>query len=252
MPTASPGLTSRSVLRFRAVPSRNPALVLASLALLAAAPAAVAGARPGAIRAAEVSIVVEPAIGVRYGAETTVGGTLAETGAPLAGQPVVLEARRFPFDGAWEPLATATTDAAGAFLFERELDRNHRLRVRHEPTGAVSAIRTAFVFPSFTLAFEERDAGVIRITQLYRVPAEVRLTARTRFYIGSQEARRARLRATVPTRRVRAGRYRAVARVTIPDSYGGRFRYVSCFRYSRGSGMGDPSRRCPRRFFPLR
>ena len=38
----------------------------------------------------------------------------------------------------------------------------------------------------------------------------------------------------------------------IPQSYGGRFRYVSCFRYSRGSGMGDPGQRCPRRFARLR
>ena len=209
------------------------------------------GVRYGAALA-DVSVVVEPAGGVRYGAATMVRGTLTEVGAPLAGQPVVLEARRFPFAGAWEPLATATTDTAGAFVFERELDRNHQLRVRHEPTDSVSTDRTAFVYPSFTLAFEELEAGTIRITQLYRVPADVRLTARTRFYIGPQSGRRARLRASVPTRRLRAGRYRAVARVRIPESYGGRFRYVSCFRYSRGSGMGDPARPCPRRFFPLR
>jgi hypothetical protein len=229
---------------------------LAAAAALAAAAPAPAGAPPAAAAQtggrADVSVAVEPAGGVRYGAETTVRGAVTEVGAPLAGQPVVLEARRFPFEGEWEPLATATTDTAGAFAFARELDRNHQLRVRHEPTDALSAVRRAFVYPSFTLAFEELAAGTIRITQLYRVPADVRLSARTRFYIGPQTGRRARLRAVVPTRRVRAGRYRAVARVRIPASYDARFRYVSCFRYSPGSGMGDRARRCPPRFFPLR
>jgi hypothetical protein len=243
------------------VPNRKPAPALVASSLLAAAAAAVIAAAPAPARQApvtaaqaqaEVSVVVEPAGGVRYGAATTVRGTVTAVGVPLAAQPVVLEARRFPFEGAWEPLATATTDTAGAFAFAREFDRNHRLRVRHAPTGALSAVRTAFVYPSFTLTFEEPAAGTIRITQLYRVPADVRLSARTRFYIGPQTGRRARLRAVVPTRRVRAGRYRAVARVRIPDSYDGRFRYVSCFRYSAGSGMGDPARRCPPRFFPLR
>jgi hypothetical protein len=240
------------------VPCRKPALALApwllAAALLSPAPATAraadvsvvlepaGGVRFGAGKAdvsvvlepaggvrfgagkADVSVVLEPAGGVRFGAATTVRGTLTEVGAPLARQPVVLEARRFPFAGTWEALDEATTDTAGAFVFARELDRNHQLRVRHEPTDSVSTVRTAFVYPSFTLAFEELEAGTIRVTQLYRVPSDVRLTARTRFYIGPQSGRRARLRATVPTRRVRAGRYRAVARVRIPECYGGRFR----------------------------
>jgi hypothetical protein len=225
----------------RALPT--PVLAAAPLLSLAlAAPAA----------AAEVEARVDPSGGVRYGAETTVEGRVTDAGAPQSGQAVVLEARRFPFRGRWEPLATAVTAADGSFAFARELDRNHRLRVRHQPSGDLSPAATAFVFPSFTLAFEEVRAGVVRITQVYRVPRDVRLSAATRFYVGPQDARRARLRATVRTRRMRAGRYRAVARVRIPDSYDGRFRYVSCFRYSPGSGMGDPRRRCPRRSYPVR
>jgi hypothetical protein len=199
--------------------------------------------------AAEVAAELETPDGVRYGAQTVVAGQLTEGGVPLPAQPVVLDARRHPYRTDWRPLASATTDADGRFEIARELDRNHELRVRHETTGVLSPALSAFVFPSFTLAFEELRPGAIRITQTYRVPRDVRLRAPTRFYLGPQSRRRARLRAVAPTRRVRPGRYRAVARVRIPRSYGGRFRYVSCFPYTRGSGMGDPSRRCPRRVF---
>jgi len=217
-------------------------LLAAVLLLLLAAPA----------HAVEVAATVEPADGVRYGAETLVTGRLTDAGAPLGAQPVVLDGLRYPFTGEWQPLATETTGADGAFTFAHELDRNHRLRVRHEPTGVAGAELRAFVFPSFRLSFEEVRAGVIRITQTYQVPRDVRLRAQTLFYVGPQSRWRARLRARVPTRRLRPGRYRAVARVRIPASYGGRFRYVSCFRYTPGSGMGDPRRRCPRRFYRVR
>jgi hypothetical protein len=218
------------------------ALVLAVvLALLLAGPAA----------AADVTAAVEPATGVRFGAGTTVRGAVTEAGVPLAAQPVVLEALRYPFHGAWRPLATAVTGADGGFSFTRALDRNHRLRVRHAPTGALSPTLRAYVYPSFRLTFQELPGGAIRITQTYRVPRDVRLRRRTRFYVGPQTRRRAPLRAVVPTRRVGPGRYRAMARVRIPASYGGRFRYVSCFPYSPGSGMGNPDRRCPPRRFPV-
>jgi hypothetical protein len=51
---------------------------------------------------------------------------------------------------------------------------------------------------------------------------------------------------------VRAGRYVARATVRIPRSFRGRFQYASCFRYSPGSGMGDPGQRCPKRYARLR
>src|SRR3954451_14931551 len=192
-------------------------LIAAALLLLPAGPA----------NAAEVSATLEPAGGVRYAAQTTVRGAVTEAGVPLAAQPVVLEARRYPFHGPWRQLATAVTGADGGFAFTPALGRNHRLRVRHEPTGALSTTLRASVFPSFRLAFQELPGGAIRITQTYRVPRDVRLRRRTRFYVGPQTRRRAPLRAVVPTRLVRPGRYRAVARVRIPGTYGGRFRYVS-------------------------
>ena len=54
--------------------------------------------------------------------------------------------------------------------------------------------------------------------------------------------------AVAKTKQVRKGRYRATAIVKIPKRYEGRFQYVSCFTYSKGSGMGDPDTlTCPKR-----
>ena len=116
------------------------------------------------------------------------------------------------------------------------------------------------MLPAFTLAFTQRGGRRIRVTQTYTVPKRVRLTAPTRFYVGPCNpddngvctATRAPFRKQAKTRRVRAGRYIAKATVRIPASFGGRFSYVSCFAYSKGSGMGDPGQRCPRQSVRLR
>ena len=43
-------------------------------------------------------------------------------------------------------------------------------------------------------------------------------------------------------------RYRSTTLVRIPSAWKGRFRYASCFRYTGGSGMGNPRSSCPQRF----
>jgi len=230
------------------------AALIAVLALAPAAPAA----------AAEVSITVAPAAGVRLGSPTEVSGRVTDAGAPLAGRIVVLEVRRHPFDRAWGREAVTGTDDDGSFEFSPELDRNHRVRARLIGVSAepdvLSAQRDAFVVPAFTLAFEQRGERELRLRQTYTVSRDVKLSAPTRFYVGPCRrgtagectGTRARLRATAQTRRGRAGRYRAGATVLLPRSCRGRFRYVSCFVYSPGSGMGDPDQRCPRRLARLR
>lgn len=230
---------------------------------------ALAGASPAS--AADVSLRLDPAAGVRLGSPTAISGRVTEAGAPVAGRVVSLEVLRHPFEGVWKRRASARTAADGRYAFELELDRNHRVRVRLEPVppataddlptlGSLSRGRTAYVLPAFTLAFEQRDARVLRLRQTYTVPRDVELSAPTRFYVGPCRpgmsgrctATRAPLRATAETRRVRAGRYVAKARVRIPSSFRGRFQYVSCFVYSPGSGMGDPGQRCPERYARLR
>lgn len=228
------------------------ALIALPLALAVAAPAS----------AAEVSVRAAPAAGVRLGNPTDVTGRVTEAGAPLAGRRVALEVRRHPFKGRWRRRSTTRTAADGRYAFSPELDRNHRVRVRLiglppvELYGApdadtLSGRRDAYVLPAFTLKFTQRGARAIRIKQTYTVPRDVRLSAPTRFYVGRRGAERAPLRATAKTRRVKRGRYVARASVRIPTSYQGRFAYVSCFGYSKRSGMGDPDLRCPRKSVKL-
>ncbi len=230
--------------------------VLAALALLlvAAAPAA----------AADVSLGVEPAAGVRLGSDTSLAGRVTDAGAPLAGRTVRLELREHPFTGAWRRRGEAVTAADGRYAFRLRLQRNHQARVvlteAPPAPGAVSPIAQAYVLPAFTLTYDQRGARAIRIRPVYTVPRAVRLSAPTRFYVGPCKpnrrractAKRAPVDKRAETDRVRAGSYVARATVRIPAWYDGRFSYVSCFGYSAGSGMGNPKLRCPRTSVALR
>ena len=212
-------------------------MLLATLILAFAAPAAHA--------AVTVDMKVDPDE-TRYGESTEITGTALLDGAPFAGRPVVLEARRYPFEGEFEVVDETVTAADGTYEFERELDRNWDLRVRVD--DAVSARDRAYVFPAFKLTFRARNSRVIRLTQRYRVPRGVRLEKPTIFYVGKRGRKRAPRVATGELERVRRGRYRSTAIVRIPAKWKGRFRYASCFRYTGGSGMGNPRASCPRRF----
>jgi len=234
-------------------------LIAVALGLAAAAPAS----------AAEVSVGVKPADGVRLGNATAIAGRVTQQGVPLPGRTVRLEIRKHPYKGAWKRKATRTTDAQGRYAFGPRLKRNHHIRVRLDGLPAteytspqpdtLSARRNAYVLPAFTLSFAQHGRRSIRISQTYTVPKGIKLTAPTRFYVGPCKpnnrdectARRAPFAKQAPTRRVRAGRFLARANVSIPASFGGRFSYVSCFGYSKGSGMGDPGQRCPRKSVKL-
>ena len=106
----------------------------------------------------------------------------------------------------------------------------------------------AYVFPAFTLSFRARNSRVVRLTQRYRVPRGVRLDKPTIFYVARRGAGRAPRAATVELERLGNGRYRSTTLVRIPSEWKGRFRYASCFRYTGGSGMGNPRSSCPQRF----
>jgi hypothetical protein len=212
-------------------------VLLATLALLVAAPAAQA--------AVTVDMKIEPAE-TRFGEPTTVSGSALQDGVPFAGQPVQLEGRRYPFEDDFEVLETGVTNPDGTYAFETELSRNTDLRV--STGGAVSAQDRAYVFPAFTLSFRARSSTVIRLTQRYRIPNGVRIEQPTIFYVGRRGAKRIPRAAIGELERVRAGRYRSTAVVRLPAKWNGRFRYASYFRYTAGSGMGNPRVGCPRRF----
>jgi hypothetical protein len=229
------------------------ALAAIALALALAAPAS----------AAEISLSVDPAAGVRLGSATQLRGKVTEGDAPLAGLTVALELRRHPYERGWRRSGiTDVTAADGSFSFARKLDRNHHARVRlvDVTPATYSKPRDVFVLPAFTLTFDQQRGLRLRLRQVYTVPRGTELTAPTRFYVGPCEpdkrgrctARFAKFRAAAETRRVRAGRFAASARIRLPKSYRGRFPYSSCFAYSPGSGMGDPEQRCPKRFDRIR
>jgi len=223
------------------------ALPLATLApLLPPAPPATAAPPPA------VSIDVAPEAGVRLGRPVGISGRVTLEGAPAAMREVALEVKRYPYTGAWRTASSGRTAADGRYVFSPELARNHEVRVRVAPLaqqpGGVSPKRRAYVLPAFRLAFAPAGPGRVRLRQTYTVPHGVRLTARTRFYLGRRSAERVRLRTTAATRRLRAGRFEALAVIRVPPALNGRFRYASCFPYSPGSGMGDPAQRCPPRF----
>jgi hypothetical protein len=205
--------------------------------LLVAAPAA----------SAATTVALEgPSSVTTFGESTTVRGTVATDGAPAAGVPVTLEGRRYPFEDDFAALATTTSGADGSFTFKRTLDRNWQFRA---VAAAVTSARVrAYVFPFTTLTFRARSERVIKLTQRYRVPKSVRLKQKTLFYVAKRGRKSAPRVASAGLERVRAGRYTSSAVVRLPKSWHGRFRYASCFRYTGGSGMGNPRSGCPTRF----
>ncbi|MDA0183462.1 hypothetical protein OJ997_24345 [Solirubrobacter phytolaccae] len=209
-------------------------LVLASLAL------------PASAQAAPLLTVDLARESVRYGGAHRVEGTLTDATVPLANQEVILEGRRYPYEGSYRVIERGTTDAEGRFRFDAELDRNHRLRVVAPAQTLTSQRLQAYTLPGFELSFRAISPGVVRLYQRYTVPKNVRLSAPTLFYLGKRGASKASLRRTGELKRVKAGRYTSQVTVTLPSGWNGAFRYASCFRASTGSGMGDPNQSCPK------
>jgi len=212
--------------------------------VLIALTAAVLAAPTNAWAAPDLSVDVERQA-VRYGGAHKVTGTLVDGATPLAGQEIILEGRRYPYEGSYRVIDRATTDADGMFTFRTELDRNHRLRVSAPAQRLESKYTQVYVLPGFELSFRALEPGVVRLYQRYTVPKHVRLSSPTLFYLGKRGAKRASLRQTGRLKRVRAGKYTSSVTVRLPASWNGAFRYASCFRSSTGSGMGDPGQSCP-------
>jgi hypothetical protein len=219
------------------------------LLLAAVAAVALAASTPVAARAASLlDVAVGPPNAAFGDLHTAKGRMLTDGGAPLAGRRISLQARPYPFGGRWRAVDHATTDAKGRFAFgDLELDRNTDLRVVAFD-GTTSGVARAFTYPAHRLAYRSLGKRRIRLTQSYTTPPDVRLTRPTLFYVGSGKAVSARVTARGRTRRVKRGHFRSVVTVRLPRSFHGRFRYASCFKYTKGSGMGDPAQGCPSRY----
>ena len=213
---------------------------------------------PTAASAAVLDISVSPKGGADFGEAHTISGKLTGPyGAPLVGRQVDLEVRSHPYRGAFGKVASATSGLDGRFSFEREFDRNHQVRVLAPEFGDRSEVVPVYVFPRTSLSFGLVRRNVIRVVQTYRTPRNVKLTAPTLFYVGRAGKKRAPLAARAKTKPVRRkgkgkrkgrivrGRFRASAVVRIPQAWGGRFRYASCFPYN--AGMGNPKLGCPKK-----
>jgi hypothetical protein len=212
-------------------------LLLATLTLLVAAPAA----------SAAVTVDMEVArVEAAYGDPTKVTGVVAVDGLPAAGHVVQLEGKRYPHTGEPAVIATATTASDGTYEFREKLSRNTVLQVR--TAGAASIRKRVYVFPRTKLSYRARGPNELKLTQRYVVPRGIKLDQPTLFYVGRRGKPRAPRAATAKLKRTRSGRYRSTAIVRIPEAWSGRFRYASCFRYTGGSGMGNPRASCPRKF----
>jgi hypothetical protein len=212
------------------------ALILATLLLAVTAPSASA--------AVTVDMQLDPSE-TRWGTATNISGKVLTDGAPLAGQEVRLEGVRYPYDSPEAVLDTAVTAADGSYHFKRRFDRNWQVRVT--AGQAASKRQRLYVFPRFRLSFVDRSEREVALTQRYRVPRGVKLTQPTIFYVARRRAATGRRAATAETKRTGPGRYRSTAVVRIPAAWNGRFRWGTCFRYSVGSGMGNPRAKCPQR-----
>jgi hypothetical protein len=216
------------------------------VAAIALAAGGLAVAPAGALAALDVAVQPNEA---RYGQAHHVEGRYTDAnGAPLGERRITVEARDYPFTGEFRPVGHATTGADGTYsLDDVELARNADIRVVAFD-GTTSGIARAFTYPAFSLRYTPAGGNRIRLTQTYRTPRDVRLRAPTLFYLGSGGASRSSKRITARTRRTAAGRFRATATVRLPKAWNGRFKYASCFGYSKDSGMGDPARGCTKRF----
>jgi hypothetical protein len=183
---------------------------------------------------------------VRYGAAHTLTGTLADGAVPLGAQEVVLEGRRYPYEGSYRVIARTSTAADGTFSFKPELDRNHRLRVSAPAQSLTSDVLKAYTLPAFELSFRALRPGVVRLYQRYTVPKNVRLKSPTLFYLGKRGVKRASLRESGELKFTDRGHYTSQVTVTLPAAWHGAFRYASCFRPTAGAGMGDPRATCPK------
>jgi hypothetical protein len=203
---------------------------------------------PASANAADVRIALVTEDGVRYGTPHELTGTLQEGQAPLPGQAVELQGRAYPYKGEFETIARATTRADGTFSFKRTLDRNMDLRAFAPAQNALSTVDRAYVYPRPRSTFKALSRNRLRITQFLRTAPNVRLTARTTFYLAPLHAKTAKPAARAKPRKLGRGRFKATATVTLPRAWNGEFRYGSCFRYSEGSGMGAPGAKCPKRY----
>ena len=106
-------------------------------------------ALPASAHAAPVLNVDLARESVRYGQAHRVDGTFTDGTRVLADQEVVLEGRRYPYEGSYRVIEHTKTNAEGEFRFDTKLDRNHRLRVFAPAQKLRSERLQSYTLPGF-------------------------------------------------------------------------------------------------------
>ncbi len=142
---------------------------------------------------------------MRYGAAHTITGTLVDGTSPLAGQEVVLEGRRYPYEGSYRVIERTTTDADGKFTFSPSWTATTACASARPPRASNPRSCRPTCCRRSSSPSGRSKPGVVRLYQRYTVPKTVRLSAPTLFYLGKRGAKRASLRETGELKRTGAG-----------------------------------------------
>ena len=166
-----------------------------------------AGVTPTGVATSVAASLDAPGSAIDYGDDTSLSGTLTtRDGAPVAGQPVTVQAR---VDGAWQTSSTPVTGADGTFAAPIKPKLTRKLRARFAGAGELRSSVT----PTLTLA-------VRPVVTLRRPPrrgsARARVTLR-----GSVKPRKARVYQVLQLKR--GGRFRNVGVKALRTTRSGTF-----------------------------
>lgn len=225
--------------------------IAAFAVLLAALPlylGATAPAAPGESAAALTAAT--PAAELSIGSPLSVAGTLSETGHPLAGVLLALQADAYPFRG-FTTVAQTSTAADGSFAFAGPAaDRNVHLRVVREGPGVPtlsSATIAVFVDPLPTLHVRSLGPGRTQLTLRLRHTEHggTNASSQAAWFVAARGTRVFRLLAVTSTRELAPGITYASAIVDPPSK---RFLYRVCLNpgWERAMGRAAGHGRCPR------
>ena len=164
-----------------------------------------------------------------------------------ARQEVVLEGRRYPYEGSYRVIARTTTDADGQVPVQaRAGPQPPAARHRARPGGHVQGRCRPTRCRRSSCRFRALRPGVVRLYQRYTVPTTVRLTSPdavlsrpARGQAGVACARAARVK------RSKAGRYTSQVDVTLPDELARRVPLRELLPPLAGHRDGRPGREVP-------
>lgn len=176
---------------------------------------------------------------VIFGQRVVIGGNMFNGSSEFgSGDPAVLEADPFPFDGAWRAIRRKTIDDDSDFRFVVRPERNTRYRVRNA-AYARFATKPFMVLSDYGLRirYKLRGRSLRTMVTLVHSPRQRIVGRRMYFYL----LRRGERPMLKQSRRVRRTRRRsvslAVARFGIPTPRPGD-RILPCLRERRNDGYG--------------